>query len=95
MDYSQFSRAGRYGTDLSGAGEGEWQGGGAELGGVPRHADRAGGAGRRLFYDPCRCTAALHTAYSEAGNGHCVSRRLDYGGMVPGPSQGELLVYPF
>ena len=48
----------RHGADLSGAGEGRRQGRGPDLGDLPRHADRAGGAGRRLLHDPCRRLAA-------------------------------------
>ena len=33
------------------------------LGDVPRHADRAGRAGRRLLHDPCRRAPALRSAH--------------------------------
>jgi phosphomethylpyrimidine synthase len=46
--------ADRHRADLPGAGEGRRQGRGADLGDLPRHADRAGRAGRRLLHHPRR-----------------------------------------
>ena len=46
--------ADRHGADLPGAGEGRRQGRGAHLGDLPRHADRAGRAGRGLLHHPRR-----------------------------------------
>ena len=54
VDHPQFAGADRDGAHLSGAGEGGRQGGGAHLGDVPRHTDRAGRAGRRLLHHPRR-----------------------------------------
>ena len=52
----------RHGADLPGAGEGGRQGRGAHLGDLPRHADRAGRAGRGLLHHPRRRAAALRAA---------------------------------
>ena len=52
--------ADRDGADLSGAGEGERRRRGPHLGGLPRHADRAGRAGRGLFHHPCRRAPRLY-----------------------------------
>ena len=54
MDHPQLRRSDRDRSDLSGAGKGRRQGRGPDLGNLPRHPDRAGGAGRGLFHDPCR-----------------------------------------
>ena len=56
----------------------------------PRHAHRAGRAGRRLLHDPRRRAAALHPADRQARHRHRLARRLDHGQVVPGPSPGEL-----
>jgi phosphomethylpyrimidine synthase len=63
---------------------------GADLGDLPRHADRAGRAGRRLLHHPRRRAAALHPADGEAHDRHRLARRLDHGQVVPRASQGEL-----
>ena len=76
--------ADRHGADLPGAGEGQRRGRGPDLGGVPRHADRAGRAGRRLLHHPRRRAAALHPADREARDRHRLARRLDHGQVVPG-----------
>jgi phosphomethylpyrimidine synthase len=47
----------------------ERQGRGPDLGDLPRHADRAGRAGRRLLHDPRRRAAAVHPADGEALTG--------------------------
>ena len=60
------------------------------MGDLPRHADRAGRAGRRLLHDPRRRAAALRPADREAHDRHRVARRLDHGEVVPRASQGEL-----
>src|SRR5438093_1089929 len=57
---------------------------------LPRHADRAGRAGRRLLHDPRRRAPALHSAHREAHDRHRLARRLDHGEMVPGAPRGEL-----
>ena len=62
VDHPQLAGADRHGADLPGAREGRRQGRGADLGDLPRHADRAGRAGRRLLHDPRRRAAALRAA---------------------------------
>ncbi len=88
MDHPQFAGADRHGADLPGAGKSRRQGRGADLGDVPRHADRAGRAGRRLLHDPRRRAAALHPADGEAHDRHRLARRLDHGEVVPRASPG-------
>ena len=61
-----------------------------DLGDLPRHADRAGRAGRRLLHHPRRRAPALHPADRQARHRHRLARRLDHGEVVPGASQGEL-----
>ena len=61
MDHPQLAGADRHGADLPGAGEGGRQGRGPDLGDLPRHADRAGRAGRRLLH---RSTPACGSATS-------------------------------
>ncbi len=95
MDHPQLAGADRHGADLSGAGKGRRQGRGADLGIVPRHADRAGRAGRRLLHDPCRRAARLHPSDRVAGHRHRVARRLDHGEMVPGASPGEFPLHAY
>ena len=90
VDRAQFAGADRHRADLPGAREGRRQGRGAHLGDLPRHADRAGRAGRRLFHDPRRRAAALHPADGEAHDRHRVARRVDHGEVVPRASRGEL-----
>ena len=90
MDHPQCAGADRHGADLSGAGEGARRSGQARLGGLSRHADRAGRAGRRLFHHPCRRAAALHPSHRPPRHRHRVARRLDHGQMVPGASPREL-----
>ena len=53
--------ADRHGADLPGAREGRRRRRGPDLGDLPRHADRAGRAGRRLLHDPrraCGCRSS-------------------------------------
>ncbi len=72
-------------------------GGAAEelsLGNLPRHFDRAGRAGGRLFHHPCRRAAALHPAHRQPGHRHRQPRRLDHGQMVPRPPPRELPLHP-
>ena len=90
MDPAQLPGADRHGADLPGAGEGRRRGRGVELGGVPRHAHRAGRAGRRLLHHPRRRAAALHPAHRRARHRHRLARRLDHGQVVPGASPREL-----
>ena len=82
--------ADRHGADLPGAREGGRQGRGADLGDLPRHAHRAGRAGRGLLHHPRRRAAALRAAHRQAGDRHRLARRLDHGQVVPGASPGEL-----
>jgi len=49
MDHPKFAGADRHGADLSGARKGRWHRGKSDLGGFPRHADRAGRAGVDYF----------------------------------------------
>ena len=90
MDHPQCAGADRHGADLSGAGEGARRSGQARLGGLSRHADRAGRAGRRLFHHPCRRASRLHPSHRAPRHRHRVARRLDHGQMVPGASPREL-----
>ena len=60
------------------------------LGDLPRHADRAGGAGRRLLHGPRGRAAAAHPADRAARHGHRLARRIDHGEVVPGAPPGEL-----
>ena len=94
VDPAQLAGAGGHGADLPGAREGQRQGRGPHLGGLPRHPDRAGRAGRRLLHDPRGRAAALHPAHREAPHRHRLARRLDHGQVVPGPPPGELPLHP-
>ncbi len=88
VDHPQFARTDRYCSDLPGAREGRRQGRGTDLGDLPRHADRAGRAGRRLFHDPRRRAPAVHSADGAARHRHRLARRLDHGEVVPRASPG-------
>ncbi len=66
VDPAQLAGADRHGADLPGARKGRRQGRGPDLGGLPRHPDRAGRAGRRLLHHPRRRAAALRAADREA-----------------------------
>ena len=83
-------RPDRHRADLSGAGEGRRRRRGPDLGNLPRHADRAGRTGRRLFHHPRRRAPALRPDDRQARHRHRQPRRLDHGQMVPRPPQGEL-----
>ncbi len=67
----------------------------ADVGGFPRHVDRAGRTGRRLFHHPCRRAPRLCAAHRQAHDGHRLARRLDHGALVPVASQGELPLRAF
>ena len=54
VDPAQLAGADRDGADLPGPRESRRQGRGADVGDLPRHADRAGRAGCRLLHDPRR-----------------------------------------
>jgi phosphomethylpyrimidine synthase len=62
----------------------------ADLGDLPRHADRAGRAGRRLFHHPRRRAPRLRAAHRQPQDRHRLPRRLHHGQVVPCASQGEL-----
>ena len=66
-----------------------------DLGDLPRHADRAGRAGRRLLHHPRRRASALRAADRQARDRHRLARRLDHGEVVPGASQGKLPLHAF
>ncbi len=70
------------------------QGRGADLGDLPRHADRAGRAGRGLLHHPRRRAAALRSPHRQAGHRHRLARRVHHGQVVPGPPPGELPLHP-
>ena len=82
--------ADRHGADLPGAGEGRRRSAEARLGGVQRHADRAGRAGGRLLHHPCRRAARPRAADRQARHRHRLARRLDHGALVPGAPPREL-----
>ena len=90
VDPPQLAGAARHRADLPGAREGGRQGRGADLGDLPRHADRAGRAGRRLLHDSRRRAAALRAAHRQARDRHRLARRLDHGQVVPRAPPGEL-----
>ena len=90
MDRPQLARADRHRPHLPGAGEGRRRRRGPDLGNLPRHADRAGRAGRRLFHHPRRRAPALRPADREARHRDRQPRRLDHGQMVPRPPPREL-----
>jgi phosphomethylpyrimidine synthase len=90
MDPAQLARADRHRADLSGAGESGRRRRGTHLGDLPRHADRAGRAGRGLFHHPRRRAPAYVPLTADRVTGHRLARRLDHGQVVPGAPQGEL-----
>ena len=63
---------------------------GADVGDLPRHAHRAGRAGRGLLHRPRRRAAALHPAHRAPRDRHRVARRVDHREVVPRASPGEL-----
>ena len=65
VDHPQRAGADRHRADLPGARKGRRQSRRADLGDLPRHADRAGGAGRRLLHRARRRAAALRSAHRE------------------------------
>ena len=60
----------RHGADLPGAGEVRRRSRQAHLGDLPRHADRAVRAGRRLFHHPRRRAPALRAAHRQPRHRH-------------------------
>ena len=95
VDRPQLRRADRHGADLSGAREGRRPSRGSHLGGLPRHADRAVRAGRRLLHGPRRRAAALHPDDRAPRHRHRLARRIDHGQVVPGASPGEFHLHAF
>ncbi len=90
VDHAQLAGADRHRADLPGAREGGRATRGSDLGGLPRHPDRAGRAGRGLLHRARRRAAALHPHDHQPHDRHRVARRLDHGQVVPGASPGEL-----
>ena len=90
VDPAQLAGADRDGADLPGAREGGRQGRGPDLGDLPRHAHRAGGAGRRLLHRPRRRAPRVRPADREARDRHRLARRLDHGEVVPRAPPGDL-----
>ena len=94
VDPAQRPGADRHGADLPGAGEGGRPPGGADLGPLPRHPDRAGRAGGGLLHPPRRRAAALRAVDRPPPHRHRQPRRLDPRQVVPGPPPGELPLHP-
>ena len=65
----------------------------ARLGGVQGHADRAGGAGRRLFHHSRRRAPRPCAAHRESRHRHRLARRLDHGALVPLAAHCESFLY--
>ncbi len=93
LDHPQLAGADRHRADLPGAGEGRRRGGGPDLGDLPRHADRAGRAGRRLLHHSRRRASALHPAHGQAAHRHRLARRLHPRQVVHRPPPRELPVH--
>ena len=89
VDRPQLRRADRHRADLPGAREGRRPARRSDLGDLPRHADRAVRAGRRLLHRPRRRAAALHPDDRPPHDRHRLARRLDHGEVVPRASPGE------
>ncbi len=62
----------------------------ADLGDLPRHAHRAGRAGRGLLHGARRRAAALHPDDGASPDRHRLARRIDSRQVVPGAPSGEL-----
>ena len=90
VDPPELAGPDRHGADLPGAREGRRQGRGPDLGRLPRHADRAGRAGRRLLHDPRRRASGVRAADGAPRDRHRVARRLDHGQVVPRAPRREL-----
>ncbi len=95
VDRAEFSGAHRHRAHLPGARKGRRQGRGPDLGDLPRHADRTGRAGCRLFHHPRRRAAALRADDRQADDRHRLARRLDHGQVVPRASPRELPLHAF
>ena len=89
VDRPELRRPDRDRADLSGARESRWPARGSHLGDLPRHADRAVRAGRRLFHGPRRRAPALHPDDRAPHDRHRVARRIDHGQVVPRAPSGE------
>ena len=90
VDPAQLARADRHRADLSGARESRRTSRKPDVGGVSRHAHRAGRAGRGLLHRPRRRSAALHPDDRSTCHRHRLARRLDHGQVVSRAPQGEL-----
>ena len=90
VDRPQLGRADRHRADLPGARESRRPARRPDVGGLPRHADRAVRAGRGLLHRSRRRAAALHPDDRPPRHRHRVARRLDHGQVVPRASPGEL-----
>ena len=90
VDHPQLRGPDRDRADLPGAREGRRTAGRPDVGHLSRHADRAGGAGRRLLHRARRRAAALHSADGAPRDRHRLARRLDHRQVVPGAPPGEL-----
>ena len=95
VDHAQFAGADRHRADLPGAREGRRPARGADLGDLPRHADRAGGAGRRLLHRPRRRAAALHSDDGAAHHRDRLPRRIDHRQVVLAHHQESFLYTHF
>ena len=84
----------RHGADLPGPREGGRRPRGADLGPLPRHADRAGRAGGGLLHHPRRGAAPLRADDGQADDRHRQPGRVDHGRLVPGPPHRELPLHP-
>ncbi len=95
VDHPQRPGPDRHRADLPGAREGGRESRGPDVGDLPRHADRAGRAGRRLLHHPRRRAAAVRPADREAPDRHRLARRLDRRQVVPRAPPGELPLHAF
>ena len=93
LDRAQLAGADRHGADLPGAREGRRRRRRPDVGDLPRHADRAGRAGRRLLHHPRRRAAAVHPPHRQPPHRHRLARRLDHGQVVHRASPRELPVH--
>ena len=90
MDHPQRARPHRHRADLPGARKSRRRSRRARLGSLPRHADRTGRTGRRLFHHPRRRAPRLHPPHRQARHRHrlaAAARSWRTGALA---SQGEL-----
>ena len=93
MDPPQLPRPDRHGADLPGPGKGGRGAGGPHLGDLPRHADRAGRAGRGLLHGPRRGTSAIRAAHRAAHDRNREPRGIDHREVVSGAPPGVVPVH--